>query len=127
MSQFRRSEQSQRLPGWAWVGLLIALPIPALATRFGLLPGSVLVTTAVCSLSFPIRGGISLFDTIVLGSIFVVYLWMVAGGPGEEIELLGPAAWIGGLDRYKRRMLLIVLFGYSAALILLCADPFAHG
>ena len=81
----------------------------------------------IWSFSIPLRGELSLLDTVVLVSLFLVYVARAGGGHDEEMELVEPAKTIAALPKRKRRTMLIVLFLYSAAMILMAAEPFAEG
>ncbi len=71
-------------------------------------------------------GRIDLIDAGTLVSIYVVYLIASARQPQEEPHLFGPAASIASLGKSKRRIAVVVLFLFSATVILLSADPFAQ-
>lgn len=73
----------------------------------------------------PLRDVLTLADTIVLVSLFVLYLFYTSRAEGEEVELVGPARAIGSLTTVRRRLGIAVLFAYSAAAILSSAEPFA--
>jgi cation:H+ antiporter len=77
--------------------------------------------------TIPIKGRLSLLDSVVLFAVFAVYIWMVARGPSEQVELIGPAAWLGALRRPLRPLTVFLLFVFSAGVILVCADAFANG
>ena len=47
------------------------------------------------SLTLPLKGSITLFDTIVLVALFVGYTWRVSRAPAEEPHLVGPARYLG--------------------------------
>lgn len=79
------------------------------------------------SLTIPFKGSISLVDTAVLTSIFVLYVLIIARLESEEPELVGPARSIGALPRTQRRVVLIGMFVFAALGIFLSAEPFAEG
>jgi cation:H+ antiporter len=80
------------------------------------------------SFSIPLRGNLSLIDTVVMFSLFAVYLYFSSRQPPEQDRiLLGPAAAIGALPRAGRRITILALFGYCAAVIFAAAEPFAEG
>ncbi len=74
----------------------------------------------------PLRSTLTLADSIVLVSLFVCYLFFTAKVESEEVELVGPAAAMGELSNAPRRSLVTLLLVYSAAVIFLCAEPFAE-
>jgi cation:H+ antiporter len=116
--------------GWAAVVLIFWLKTrkrvldlrPEQRTDIGFL----LVAT-LWAFSIPIRGQLSLIDLVVLGGLFVAYVIRAAGEAVEEPELIGAAAALGALPQTSRRVTTVLLFLYSAAAILLVAEPFADG
>jgi cation:H+ antiporter len=78
------------------------------------------------SLTLPLKGSITLFDTIVLVALFVGYTWRVSRAPAEEPHLVGPARYLGTFPVAARRASVIGLFAASGAVIWLFAHPFAE-
>ena len=58
--------------------------------------------------------------------IFVVFVFRLWRAPAEEPHLVGPARLIGALPTTQRRIVVGVLLAYAAAVIFLCAEPFAE-
>ncbi len=83
-----------------------------------------LVATAYV-MTVPIRDVLTLADSIVLISLFVIYLFYTSKAEAEEVELVGPARAVGSLTTVRRRVVLVLLFVYSAAAIMSSAEPFA--
>ena len=80
------------------------------------------------SFSIPIRGHLSLIDTAVMFSIFGAYLYLSSRAPARHVEeFVGPAAAIGALPALTRRLAVIAMFVYAAAVIFASAEPFAEG
>lgn len=79
------------------------------------------------SFVIPFKATISLIDSAVLISLFLVYIILAARHPAEEPELMGPAMAIGSLPRRRRRVALVALFAFAGGAILLSAEPFAEG
>ncbi len=75
----------------------------------------------------PLRNGLTLADTAVLVSLFVVYLVMTSRLESEEVELMGPARAMGALTGARRRSAVAVTLIYAAGVIIVSAEPFAHG
>jgi cation:H+ antiporter len=84
-----------------------------------------LVATAY-SLTLPFKHTITLADSAVLIAIFVAYLWRLTRAPADAPDLVGPAELIGSFPQRTRRILIILMFVFAAAVILLCADNFAE-
>jgi cation:H+ antiporter len=75
----------------------------------------------------PLRDHVTLLDTIVLVSMFLLYVFLISRQESEEVELVGPSQAIGGLPKVQRRAVMVVLLLYSAVVIFASAEPFAHG
>ena len=88
--------------------------------------GFLLVAT-LWAFSIPIRGEIGLLDLVLLGGLFVAYIFRAAQEEVEEPELIGAAAALGALPKVPRRVTNVALFVYAATAILLVAEEFAHG
>ena len=58
---------------------------------------------------------------------YIFYLWRTSTQEPEEPELMGAAAMIGGFRPLHRRLWVIGLFIWSAAVIIIAAEPFVHG
>ncbi len=86
-----------------------------------------LASATLYSFTIPLKGSISLFDTVILFAIFVAYIYGISREEGDEPHLVGPSAWLGGLPRRGRRVANAWLFVFSAAVILVSAEPFAEG
>ena len=86
-----------------------------------------LAAATLYSFTIPLKGSISLFDTLVLFAIFAVYVYGLSRAQGKTPDLVGPAAWLGGLPRRRRRLTNAWLFVFSAGVILASAEHFAEG
>jgi cation:H+ antiporter len=84
------------------------------------------IATLYC-LTLPLRHTLTLVDAAVLVAIFVAYAWRLAQAPATEPDLLGTSAYVGGLDRGKRRTSYIAMFACAAVVILATAEHFAEG
>ena len=87
---------------------------------------SFLAVACLYSLTLPLKRTISLLDAIVLVGIFVAYSIRISKAPAEEPHLVGPARTVGRLADRPRRVTVAVMFLGAAAVILLCAEPFAE-
>jgi cation:H+ antiporter len=85
-----------------------------------------LFAATIYGLTLPLRHTISLFDAVVLVSIFIAYLVRIARAPAETPSLVGTALLIGNLSPRRRRIAVGALFVGAATIILLCAEPFAE-
>jgi cation:H+ antiporter len=75
----------------------------------------------------PLKATISLFDSLILISLFGVYAVLAARAEAEEPMLVGPAAAIGGLPTSARRLAVLGLFAFAGITIGVSAEPFAEG
>lgn len=88
----------------------------------------ILAIATIYSFIIPFRGGITLFDAAFLVSLFGVYVYLASRGEvEEESSLIGPAETIASLPTLRRRVVLIGMFLYAGASILVVAEPFAEG
>lgn len=74
----------------------------------------------------PLKGSLSVIDTVVFLVLFGLYVRRLLRAPVETPHLLGPAALIATLGTGARRTVTIGMFVYSAVGILLAAEPFAE-
>lgn len=86
-----------------------------------------LLVATLYSFVIPWKQTISLWDATILVGLFVAYMILAGRAPHEEPELAGPAEAIAALPKRMRRASVAFLFAYSAAAILLAAEPFAEG
>ncbi len=87
----------------------------------------ILGVATVYAFTIPLKGSLSLVDTVILLALFGFYLWMASKSPQEEPELVGPPETIATLPTNLRRVVTILLFVFSAAVILGSAERFAEG
>src|SRR3990170_1861798 len=80
------------------------------------------------SFSIPLRGHLSLIDSAVLISFFIVYLALSSRAPPrDEQVLVGPAQTIAALPLRWRWATVIGIFAFAAGTIFAAAEPFAEG
>jgi cation:H+ antiporter len=75
----------------------------------------------------PLTGRLDLIDAVVLISLFIAYMWFNARAEVVEPELIGPAALIGNMPAWTRRVIVLFLFVFAATVIFASAEPFAEG
>ncbi len=103
-----------------------AEPLLTLPGGIGLDIGILAVAT-IYSFLIVVKGRIAIEDTIILGLLFFWYVLRLTRSPVEEPELEGPAAAIGNLPTLRRRIVVLTVIAYSAAVIAMSAEPFVHG
>ena len=85
---------------------------------------AILGLAAVWSLRGVVRGGLTLLDSLVLISLYVLYLRLAANAEDDAPPLIGVPAALAELPRSERRRWVAGLMGYSGFVILLTAVPF---
>jgi len=88
---------------------------------------SFLILATIYGLTLPFKETLTLFDSAVLVTIFVVYMFRVARAPAEEPHLVGPAQLIATLPTRQRRLCVAGLALGAIVVILAVAEPFADG
>ena len=74
----------------------------------------------------PLRSHVSLIDSMILVSMFVIYLVYTSRVESDPVELVGPARAMGALETVPRRLAIIGVILFAAATIFLVAEPFAE-
>ncbi|MCI0635250.1 MAG: sodium:proton exchanger [Actinobacteria bacterium] len=87
---------------------------------------SFLAIATLYSLTLPLKHSITPIDALVLVTIFVLYTIRVSRAPAEEPHLVGPARLVGTFSKTNRRISVVAMFVFAAAVILLVAEPFAE-
>ncbi|MDQ3897868.1 MAG: sodium:proton exchanger [Actinomycetota bacterium] len=85
-----------------------------------------LTLASAYSLTLPLKHSITLFDAGVLVGLFVVYTVRISRAPAEEPHLVGPALYVSTFAERNRRLSVVGMFLFAAAVIILCAEPFAE-
>jgi cation:H+ antiporter len=81
---------------------------------------------SIYSLTLPLKHTLTLVDSAVLVTIFVVFLFRVARAPATKPHLVGPARLIATLSPSTRPAVVGAMLAYSAIAIFACAEPFAE-
>jgi cation:H+ antiporter len=87
---------------------------------------SFLAIACAYGLTLPLKRTVTLLDAVVLVAIFVAYTVRISRAPQAAPQLIGPAAWVGGLGRRARRATVLGLFALAGVVILLVAEHFAE-
>ncbi len=85
-----------------------------------------LAIASIYGMTLFLKDTLSLFDSLVLISIYVAYMIRLSGATPGVPHLVGPSAYIGALPKTQRRIINYVLFAVSGAVIVLVAHPFAE-
>ena len=112
--------------GWSLVILVYLLKRRRPLDVRGHLSLEIIMLTAATLVSFLIffTGQVHIALAAVLIGMYVVYLWISSTKEAEEPELIGAAVAIGSLPALQRRTVVGLLFVYSAAVIIVAAEPF---
>jgi cation:H+ antiporter len=84
-----------------------------------------LAVATLYSLTLPLKRTLSLFDAVVLVTIFVLYAARISRAPATEPRIVGPAQLIARLPQTARRVTVVAMLAGAAAVIVACAAPFA--
>jgi cation:H+ antiporter len=87
---------------------------------------SFLALATVYSLTLPLKSSITPLDAVILVGIFVAYTVRISRAPAEEPHLVGPARLVGTFRTPNRRIAVVAMFLFAAAVILMCAEHFAE-
>jgi cation:H+ antiporter len=88
-----------------------------------------LAVVAAASLYAPVivlRGHLAWQDSLVLIGLYVLYMRRTSAGPPEPPHLVGIAAELGNLPKRERKRWVAGIMAFSAAAVLISAEPFAH-
>jgi cation:H+ antiporter len=85
-----------------------------------------LAVATIYSLTLPLKHSVTLVDAGILIAIFIAYTIRVSRAPAEEPHLVGPASYLGTFSDVPRRVVLIAIAVFAAAVILLFAESFAE-
>ena len=85
-----------------------------------------LAAATAYSLTLPLKNHLTLFDSAVLVTLYVAYVWRISRAPAETPHLVGPARLLGDLPTRTRRIVIGIILAYAAAVIVACAGPFAN-
>jgi cation:H+ antiporter len=88
---------------------------------------SFLLIATIYSFIIPLKGNLSLVDTVILVGLFGAYIWASFRVGVERPQLVGPSAILAALPGKTRRVVTISLFLFPAVVILASAKPFAEG
>ncbi|MFW6385197.1 MAG: sodium:calcium antiporter, partial [Halodesulfurarchaeum sp.] len=75
----------------------------------------------------PINGGIDVLDAVFLVGLYAIYVYVILQGESEAHVHHGVPAYLQSLSRSRRVLAILVLFVYSATVILVAVKPFAKG
>lgn len=84
-----------------------------------------LAMATLYSFTIPLKGNLNLIDTVILVSLFGLYVRRAAQLESKEPELVGPPKIIANFSNLPRRISTISIFLVAGLIIILVAEPFA--
>ncbi|MBI2093712.1 MAG: sodium:calcium antiporter [Candidatus Omnitrophica bacterium] len=120
------------LIGMGWSAVLLAFWLRTRTPSIQLKPEQrlelVTLFVATCyAFLIPLKGTLSIIDTLVFFALFVLYIRAASRGHIEEPGLAGPPERLALLPRNWRRAVTVLLFLLPAYAIFISAEPFANG
>lgn len=89
---------------------------------------SLLLLATIYSFIIPLKGSLSLLDTVIFFALFLYYAARAARGERHDEELGGVAGFLDvRLGNRARRLVVLSMFAFAGYAIWLAADPFAEG
>ncbi|MFC7249946.1 sodium:calcium antiporter [Halomicroarcula sp. GCM10025324] len=131
--------------GWAGIAVFTVWRAtktkdPAVISREGMLSDAVqldrdiateitfLFLATMWAFLVPLGGGIGIFDTLFLVGLYVAYIGLVLKSDTEHgEEHVGVPKYFQNWSLPWRPIVVLLLFGYSGAMIFTAVEPFAHG
>lgn len=84
-----------------------------------------LLSTLYCFI-LPFKGNLSLIDTLILFTIFGIYIYLATRMGKREPELEGPALLISNLPQKLKKFMIFFMFSFAGLGFLLSAEPFGE-
>ncbi len=84
-----------------------------------------LAMATLYSFIIPLKGSLTIIDSIILVSLFVLYTRRLTQMEAEEPELVGPTKIIANMPTLWRRAATVIMFLFSGLVIFFVAEPFA--
>ncbi len=85
-----------------------------------------LAMATIYSFTIPLKGSLTVIDTLILVTIFALYTRRAAQMESAEPDLVGPVKIIANMKTVKRRLATAGLFLFAGFVIFYVAEPFAE-
>lgn len=85
-----------------------------------------LLLASLYSITIPLKGELTLIDTVILVTLFGLYTRRAAQMETEEPEMVGPPKLVANMQDTPRRIVTAVMFLFSGAVIFFVAEPFTE-
>ena len=86
-----------------------------------------LFAATVYAFVLPIKDAISLVDSFIFVSLYVLYIFFASKSEMEEFEMEGVPKYFCTLDAMKRRFIVLMLMIFSAFVIFISVEAFSEG
>ena len=86
-----------------------------------------LFIATVYAFSLPLRGEISVFDSIVFVSMYIIYAYLTTRSRKEEFEIEGVPEYLCSLSEKKRRINVVSFMLYAGFMIFISVEAFSEG
>lgn len=118
--------------GMGWATAMFAYFLKTKKGEIQIGPGNrielfALTAATVYSFVIPLKHSLSWVDSLVLISIFVLYMFQVTRSHHEEPDIEGPIECVANWPRLPRLVLTLIFFAFSGYAIFVSAEPFAEG
>ena len=87
---------------------------------------AIVVTASLYAPVIVLRGHLSWQDALILIGLYALYMRRMGTGPPEPPHLVGIAAELGSLPKRDRKRWVVGIMAFSAAAVLVNAEPFAN-
>ena len=84
-----------------------------------------LAAATLYSFTIPLKGSLNLFDTVILVTLYGLYVRRVAKMESEEPDLVGPVKIVANMKDFPRRVCTAIMFLFAGVAIFAVAEPFA--
>ena len=85
-----------------------------------------LAMATLYSFTIPLKGSLTLVDTVILVTLFALYTRRAAQMESAEPEMVGPVKILSNMTDRSRRLTTAALFLYAGVVIFCVAEPFAE-
>lgn len=86
-----------------------------------------LLAATLYSFKIPLKGEISVLDSIFLVSLYALYIFTAIKSEKEEFEVVGVPCYLCSFRKERRRTAVLMMFLYAAFVILMSVEAFAEG
>ena len=84
-----------------------------------------LAAATLYSFTIPLKGSLNLIDTVILVTLYGLYVRRVAKMESEEPDLVGPVKIVANMKDFPRRVCTAIMFLFAGVAIFAVAEPFA--